>query len=244
MKKTLTVITLCFALTAFSVGCGAHTHEATAWKCDLQNHWQVCEDCGEEFNTGEHSLDEYGYCEKCGNSVSDYGDGTYEIMTYDEQGSLASQIIYDADGNSIEEIIYENEYFDDGNPKHCLEYRQGLLTYEEKYEHCEHQEIAEVYMSEQISYDEDGSKTVMLCDEYSNPLSYISYDADGNVTNADIYEYIYDDEGNLSKQICRSNDVVSQESYYAVDADGNTYTAREIFYNDDGSVMYENTYEQ
>lgn len=97
MKKKLSIITLCIALVAVTAGCGSHTHAATEWKSDLQKHWQVCEECGEEFNAGEHSCDEFGYCEECDSSITDYGDGTYGVISYDEQGTMSSQIDYDAE---------------------------------------------------------------------------------------------------------------------------------------------------
>lgn len=243
MKKTLTSIILCIALTAVMAGCGSHTHEAADWKADMQKHWQVCEDCGEEFNEAEHNMDEFGYCEECRHTVTDCGDGNYEILAYDEQGTIKSSIYCDAEGNVLEEIVYENEYFDDGNPKHTEEYHDGVLVSEETYEHCENQEVAEVYMKEQISYNEDGSKSVTLKKEDSYMLSYTQYDADGNVITADVYEYTYDDAGNLTKQVCLTDGEVSMEAYFALDEDGNSYTTKETYYDTNGDVISEYVYE-
>lgn len=247
MKKNFKRMVMCITILAAAAAmtaCSGHDHKAgSAWQADLKNHWQICEECGEKINLDAHVLDETGYCEACRTAVTDNGEDGYCIMEYDEQGTMAHQTEYDADGNVTFELVYESEYYEDGNPKHTKEYHDGVLLYETTYLPCENEEAAEVYESEQISYDIDGSKTISVYNEQLMLMSYTAYDADGNITSSDMYEYTYDDNGNLTKQICKTNGVVSYESEYALDSDGNAYVCHEIYYDENEGILSEARYD-
>lgn len=79
--------------------------------------------------------------------------------------------------------------------------------------------------------------------EYSMLLSYIQYDADGNVIGEDIYDYVYDEDGKLKKQTCHTDGVLSMEATYDLDADGNPYTSYEAYYEADGTIISETRYD-
>lgn len=221
-----------------------HEHVFTEWSADRNNHYYICE-CGEKADIDAHVLDDVNLCEVCGMTVFDLGDGTYSIMCYDEQGSVKSQTDYDADGNVLGEMLYECEYFEDGNPSHTWEYKDGVLIYESIYlpiESEETEEFSEVYLSEDIYYSED-TTTISKYDDRWNLISCIQYDSDDNIVFEDTYEYVYDEDDNLIHQICYSNGEKSYEIYYEVHEEGWSYAVHEIFYDEEGQIVQEFRYD-
>lgn len=245
MKKKYTALLILGVMAASMTACSSSHDHATGekWNADQKEHWKVCEECGEKVELAAHAFDEYDYCEVCNTSVivdDSYG---YTILSYDDQGTLSCQTDYDEEGNVLSELRYENEYYEDGNPKHTSEYYNDVLCSESNYLPCENQEIAEVYMNEGVTYNEDGSKFVSIFNENFMLLSYTEYDPEGNVVSADVYEYTYDDNGKLVRQICKTNDVISSDATYELDEDGNEYLAHEIFYDDNGEVIMDMVYD-
>lgn len=243
MRKKIFVAVAMLTAILMLTACGkTHEHTLTEWTGNATEHWYVCE-CGEKINTAEHTFDEYSMCSVCSMTVNDMGDGAYELLMYDEQGTMCRLTGYDAEGNVQYEHRIDNEYYEDGNPKSVKEYMDGVIISESSYLRCENSENGEVYMNEYIGYDTD-TKNVSLYDEQSNLLSYTVYDKDGNVVTADIYTYEYDEDGNMTKCVVKTDGVTSRESFYTLDADGNSYAFREVFYNESGEIEQEYTYEQ
>ena len=241
-KRTVISITIICIILLFA-GCGkTHEHALTEWTGNATEHWYICE-CGEKLDTAAHTFDEFNMCSVCKISVNDTGDGTYELLKYDEQGAMSSLTGYDAEGKVLYEQRSDTEYYEDGNPKTVKEYLDGVLISESSYLPCENPETGEVYMNESVGYDTD-TKNVSVYDEQSNILSYTVYDGEGKVVTADIYTYEYDDNGNITKLVVTTDGVVSRESFYALDADGNSYMNREVFYNESGEIDQEYTYDE
>lgn len=244
IKKYVAIMLSCVSILAFTTACGTHTHEVgDDWELDKEKHWKICKECEEKTEKGEHQFQEDGLCETCGAFVADNGEDGYSIITYDSHGSMDRCTDYDTDGNVISENTYECEYYEDGNPKYAKDYCDGVLQREAEYLPCENQDIAEVYESKSISYEADGSKAVSTYNEYSMLLSYTQYDADGNVIGEDIYDYVYDEDGNMRKQTCHTDGVLSMEATYELDTDGNPYTSYEAYYEADGTIISETRYD-
>lgn len=242
-KRMLFLLTGMVVMNTMNV-MASHEHtESEIWKADRENHWHVCEECEEVLNLEAHEMDEFEYCEICETTICEYEDNTYSIISYDEQGSMSSQIDYDKAGNVLAELIYEYEYYEDGNPKHTWEYMDGVLSYESIYLVSENDEFSDVYMSEDIIYDED-TKTVSKYDEDWNLLSVVEYDADGTVIFEDIYEYEFDEEGNMLSQITYTDGVKSYEAIFEMGEDEWTYVAHEIYYDEEGQIFDEYYYDE
>ena len=128
MKKILSVVLLaCLLLTA----CG-HEHIPGEITCTLEEHSYVCTDCGKTV-TEAHTLDDESFCEGCGFTVYDTGDGWYNVVGYDAYGGIFTDTYYDEKGNVQSEMFYVTDYDQDGNEKVCLTYSDGILIHEVYY---------------------------------------------------------------------------------------------------------------
>lgn len=80
---------------------------------------------------------------------------------------------------------------------------------------------------------DDGSADVSDYNEHEDLIRYTSFDSDGNVSNAIVYTYEYDEEGNklLSQEF--SGDVLVSEISYAVGPDGEQLPVEQVTYYDD-----------
>lgn len=242
MKKTI-LLCLCLALVMLFAACGgqpetpetsasttaAHEHIPTEYSFDVHNHWYVCA-CGETI-TEPHNADNFDLCLGCGVASYDNGDGTYTLLTYDEFGSMNSQTDYDAEGNVTFQMIFTTEYYEDGNPKQTWEYHDGVLLYEKLYLPCSDPEYGGVYLSEDITYQDDG-KIVMILDENWNILSTTTYDLDGNKVSEETFEYEFDEYGNVLRTACYENGELILLRTAFMGPDGVVY--------DDCTTYYEN----
>lgn len=257
-KKTMSMmLSIAMGLFVMPVGTYAeevsdsHTHTAGEWMADLENHWQVCTECGEALDTAAHTMDESDICEVCRKSVCDYGDGTYGIFSYDEQGVLCEDGYYDADGELISRYRYVFEYYEDGNVKSEKDYMYDpalygeaeMLTSEAVYLYCENTEYGEVYQSENTTYSEDGSKIYTECAENGDILRTIEYDAQGNEVNVSRYEYEQDEQGERSYMAIYENEVLSYEEFCMSVPNSSSVTTKQVYYNEDGSVWNMTEYE-
>ena len=191
-------------------------------------------------------MDESGLCEVCGKAVSDFGDGTYSIYSYDAQGALCEDAMYNADGSLICRYSYIYEYYEDGNVMSEKHYAydpicygdEEVLTLEATYLHTQNTEFGEVYQSESTIYLEDGSKTYSKCAENGDYLLTIEYDAEGNELSISRYEYQEDEQGQRTYMAIYVDEVLSYEEFCT----GGDVT-KQIYYNEDGSVWTMTEYE-
>ena len=253
MRNIIRILCICLVMAFVLAGCGkdvpempetsaapAHDHTFIKWFYDADNHGYVC-DCGAQ-DAQPHDLDEYGWCATCEFSVVKNDDGSYSIITFDERDNMSGYINYDADGNVLFELVCINEYYEDGNISHSWDYHDGVLMYESIYLPCENTEFGEVYLSEDITYLED-MKLVTTFDEEWHILASRYYDAQGNLTSEEIYEYVYDENGYLTYSYCMVDGVKASESYYETDADGFTNLVRDVYFDENGDIQDEYTYE-
>lgn len=241
MKKINLIYLLIFILCL--TGCSSHKHEANTFELDKNMHWQFCSDCGEKFNASNHILDEFGFCEVCGASIINNEDGTYMITIYDEYSSIIKQTDYDENDNVITILTCELEYFDDGNVKSEKTYYDDVLTSETFYAKSEKNLISEIYEQMDILYESDGRKFVSIYNEHSMLEKYTEYDSSGNVNIEDVYEYIYDEQGNLEKQTCYSDNNLSSIIEYRADNNGDVNSFHEVYYDKDGNIISEYYYD-
>jgi len=233
-RKTGFVGLSCALLLAVLTACGssAHTHStAGGWNIDLENHWHICGECEETFDSGTHTL-ENEVCTVCGSEVVTYESGEKQLTAYNEQGDSILFAVYDADGSVLAEDRYEYTYDADGNKRSELYYNGETLSAE--YEYAQGAS-GETYLARDTNYFEDGSRSTSEYDEHGNILSFANMDAEGNVWDA--AEYTYNDAGNWVGVKEYVEGVLAAEREYSIDADGNQQLLKEIIYNEDGSWM-------
>lgn len=213
---------------------------------------------------------EYAY-DADGNMVSEkqYYDGvlssenTFQMNGEGEFVYLRS-VFYNDDGS-----CFVNAYDENGNTTYVCEMDvSGSVINESKMEYaldangCYYQVKLEDIL-------EDGTIYTSTYDTHGENNTRVKIDAEGNVVFEEVYEREYDEEGNMLWEKIYRNGMLASEivSYAEVTTedywcrypeqtieyyeDGtkqvseygkNTMVAREIFYNADGSVGYENTY--
>lgn len=221
----------------------AHPHVFTEWSANLSHHWFVCE-CGEKADLAKHTFDEDRFCAECGYFVYDYADGTYGICVPDEHGSIVRQTDYDSDGNVISEMHTEIAYYDDGNPQHIKEYVFGELQSESHYLRCETPAAGDVYLAEIICYYEDGTREIVLWEDAFFLQSVTLLDSVGTVITQELYEYLYDNDGNCLRQTTYVDGVVNREIFYEADGDGYFYESKYVYYNESGEIETEYRFDE
>lgn len=230
MKKSISVILIiciCLSFAAMLSGCSAneqnaHEYVFDIWSASPESHWHVCTECGEKSDEGKHDIAEGYMCNVCGVGVYSAGDYGASVYTYDEHGYMSLQENYDAEGNVFYERRYENEYYDDGKIKSVKEYNvhiesgDKVIAAESEFLHRGDSENGDVYLSESITYEADGSKTCVIWGEHSYALNSVSYDANGNVVSFERNEYKFDAEGNCTRiQYNVNGEIVSKTHYDA-----------------------------
>lgn len=78
------------------------------------------------------------------------------------------------------------------------------------------------------------SQSLWLFAENGDPLQQTDYDPEGNVLSATIYEYEYDEQGNMTHSVCTVDGAVNEECTYTL-IDGENVLTQYIAYMDDGS---------
>ena len=164
------------------------------------------------------------------------GDGYYSVYIHDEFGSIVHQMDYDPDGKIFCDWTAKYEYYDDQNPKHIKEYLDGILQSEQTFLPCENPDNGNVYIAEDIYYHEDGSREIVVYDEYGYIRSVSFTDSLGEIITREDYTYELDADGNCTHEIVHTNGVLAREIFYEMDADGCAYPAHYFYYNENGEI--------
>ena len=86
-KRQVLAYLLCLLTLIMLTACG-HTHAAAdRWNSDLENHWHICGECSETFDSAAHTL-EGEVCTVCGSEVVTYESGEKQLLVYNEQGDI------------------------------------------------------------------------------------------------------------------------------------------------------------
>ena len=172
-------------------------------------------------NLFEESI--YQSCDSAGEAVClkeivyYYEDGSRQVWLYDEYGVAASDTMYLADGSVDTQNIYENTYDDQGNLLGRVCFRDGVRNWE--------------------------TRSILGPDGNLYDSASISYKADGSIAFDRIYDYKFDDQGNLCYRSQTSGGVIVGEVFFEVGADGRVHTALGIAYREDGTKSDEYIYD-
>ena len=228
-RKNFLAYSICALMLTMLTACG-HTHTAEGgWKSDLENHWHICGECEEIFDSAAHTL-ENDACTVCGSEIVTYDSGEKQLTVYNEHGDCVLFAVCDTDGSVTAEERYEYTYDADGNMRTQTHYSGETLSAEYEYAQSA---SGETYLAKDTSYYEDGSKSINEYDEHGNSLYFANIDAEGTVWNA--AEYTYNDAGTWMGEKDYVDGILAAEREYSIDADGNQQLIKEITYNEDGS---------
>ena len=252
-KKTLAIsaavgiLSACLLLAA----CG-HEHTPGEITCTLEEHSYVCTDCGKTV-TGAHTFDDESFCEGCGFTVYDNGDGWFNVVGYDAYGGIASDVFYDNLGRVQSEMFYMTDYDQDGNEEACATYSDGILIHAVFYKTLHGENYFNHYIDKEYSYEGD-TKTMTVYDQWMNPTRVAIMDLEDNVITDTTYEYQLDEDGNVLYCAMYVDQVLAGELENFEDARGNircsydkTYENGELIntlsyeydFADDGVLMAE-----
>ena len=194
---------------------------------------------------------EYAYVSEYENKITRmeiyyYEDGGKEITHNDDHGHAVKSVVYDANGNVVEENTYANEYDSHGCITLQTAYKNGKLVSVAELYSCEETDYRTV-IKRWTGYGEDGSKYIFEYNVYGECVKETYYDANGNAFKEYSYSYEHDREGNLIlEMIYMDGELISEVHRYSID-DG-MYCAgtikKWIEYLDDGAyrVSDYNTY--
>lgn len=241
-KKCLLIAFICVIMCGVLCACNgkkgsSHTHESQGdWDRDGKTHWEMCE-CGEKVNSAKHKLDDLGVCTVCGSEVFDYGD-SIDVYNYDEYGNIVRVSVCDEKGKLQDDYVHEYVYDEDGNILRMTEYENGEVVGEEEYIVTA---TGENYITKYIGYGEDGTRFVNEYDEFGNVVKAVWYDKDDNVIGESQSEYANDDTGELYEVKCteKYEDGTMCIAEYNIHGDA----IKRVFYDADGNIKTEETYE-
>lgn len=151
--------------------------------------------------------DDLEFCAK--ERVEYLEEGCRDVSTYNEYGHLLSSTTYLADGSVSTQSTFENTYDDQGNLLRMVAYTDGVCTRETQSIVAPNGELLE--------------------------SAEIHYNADGSIASDKIYDYRFDDQGNLCYRSKTSGGVIVNERYYELDPVGKVYRSFEIAYREDGT---------
>lgn len=142
-------------------------------------------------------------------SIQYYGDGSKSVTENDQFGNCVLLVSYDVDGNEDMRAVSEFAENSEGG------WYENACT--------------ETYS--------DGTKIEAEYNEYGANIARVLYDADGNITAEESWEYEYDADGNVTLVKEYLNDKLVEESIYKllVEADGTmNYPETVTTYEEDG----------
>ena len=142
-------------------------------------------------------------------SIDYYEDGSRQVGFYDEYGVVESDTMYLADGSVDTQYTYENTYDDQGNLLERVCFEDGVRNWE--------------------------TRSILGPDGNLYKSAEISYNADGSIAFDRIYDYKFDDRGNLCYRSKTSGGVIVNERFYELDPAGKVYRSLEIAYREDGT---------
>lgn len=252
MKKCIPL--LCLLLMLLLAACGGkegkpdtteetHPHTFTEQGIDAEHHFLVCE-CGEKSQVKKHDFNEDYFCETCGFYIYDMGDGAFSVYLPDEYGSIIRQMDYDDEGKLFYDWTAEYEYYDDLNPKRVKHYVDDVLVSEQLFQQYDSDLYDGVFLSEEISYYEDGGREILTFNEDGNILSVTLIDSADFIVTQDVYIYEYATTGHVSKQTIITNSSISLEVFFQPDSEGCYYPYHYIYYTESGEIESEFYYDE
>jgi len=167
-----------------------HALSEVRWERDMYEHWHLDEE-GKRIDVGAHRMDDI-VCEICQSNIWMFDDGTCDITNYNEYEDIVRNSYYEADGMMMDDYVYVYSYDENGNKLNSFTYYFGVLIEEAEYGL---DPFGDSVLKTMTGYNDDGSESVVLCDEYGNTISSKMTAEDGHVVFEETFEYTYGDDG-------------------------------------------------
>ena len=174
----------------------------------------------------EFALNDYGWYYEC-KTISRFNTGESFYRETNQYGDTTRSRNTNADGTAWSDWTAEYEYLN-GIKVWRKQYEGGVLINEQRFNQ-------EDICVQETEYQSDGSRAVILYDEYGDTASITTFAADGSVMSTDVYEYVYDDDMNLLAVRISTDGVLTMEIVHLYAEDMSAVDRREIFYHPDGT---------
>lgn len=185
----------------------------------------------------DYAQDADGWYYAC-RTATTFATGESFLEECNQYGDTTLNRIIDADGTLLFDTTYEYGY--EYNKKlWCKTYDDsGMLTAEDFYNE-------EGLITRSIDYNSNGERTEILNNEYGDPISVVSYTADGSVLSELIFAYVYAETGEQLEARIFTDGLLTEEGLYRYDEEGN-YTGSQAttWLPDGGRIVREYNYFQ
>ena len=187
-----------------------HICAGEKWVMDKDNHWKICDECGNKTEVAPHTL-EKDKCTACEVNITVQNDGKTLLVMPTKLLFYPFYPIWDR--------LYDTD---------------GRLCFERTYTY--NNETSQ-YVIVANTYNADGSRNYALCDHYGFPTEQIFYNAKGEVTDTYTFTNQYDpDERQPFKIKCCQNGILLYEEIYGTVYSSTVYNylSRRTDYRADG----------
>ncbi|MBQ8292322.1 MAG: hypothetical protein IJX78_00790 [Bacilli bacterium] len=177
------------------------------------------------YNFGEIKYEyEYKYNEEgiYSSIITEYTEDGKTITTYNEEYDKTLEKVYDKDGNLIQDDRYEYICDDEGRTIEEKVYSFDVLVNVTKYTTIEFEDGYETYSSYVAEYYENDGSLETYYNEYGSLVREVRTKEDGSVEYDYIYEYIYNDNGDIVNYKKLSGNEIIEEYIYNIDENGIT----------------------
>jgi len=262
MKNTLkSIIALTLCLIALVACKKKHTHENCEWIADNLGHYLSCSGENERINGGEHTVDKDHICTVCGAEVIAFSPKNLEITVFNEFGFRKTYTSYYGSN-----IVYREETKFEKSENDYTGYK--IYSGENLVEEGKFASVGkdEYVLSQKITYDADGEYSIYLYNEHGDYTKCTDYNKNGSEISVTERELVYDENGVCIQRKFYDDGVLYRDIIYEATPSGesrkkiDTYyypddtkevtsfnekelTTLSAFYNADGDIIEEVTYE-
>lgn len=190
MKKLLIMLLLsCFLSAAYAESHVDASLPAFTWERNALEHWRIL--AGRVEDKEAHTLED-DICTICGSEVWHNEDGSTDVSNYNSRGDLERTTTFDASGSMMMELCYTYDYDEAGRLLTAREFSGDVLVSEITYGH---DEDGASFPAEIVTYFDDGSWTIEVCDIWGNTTCIAEYNKDGVIAFSVFSEYALSESG-------------------------------------------------
>ena len=171
MKKYLILTIIFVSVLTMLCSCSLlHTHSSKNWSVDVVAHWQICDECGDITDWGDHHINEDGVCNVCNAELMEF-DTTKMIYLYDKNDNPIFIAEYSSDNSVLVKSVYEYIYDESGRILFSKEMKNDILIAMNEYKIINGESVIIKY----TEYFENGGYVVTIYDENGEVVSITEF---------------------------------------------------------------------